>query len=69
MRKKWFGPKRFGIGVSPKSWEGWCVTALFLALSFGWAKYLHGTGPWLWMGQVMLLLLFGVVIFLTYARS
>ena len=25
--KRWFGPKLFGVGASPASWEGWLVTA------------------------------------------
>lgn len=32
MRKGWFGPKRIGWGVSPRSWEGWVVTAIFIAI-------------------------------------
>ena len=30
-RKAWFGPKRLGWGISPRSWEGWLATALCLA--------------------------------------
>ena len=26
--KLWFGPKRFGWGWSPVSWEGWLASAL-----------------------------------------
>lgn len=25
----WFGPKRWGWGWSPASWQGWVVTAVF----------------------------------------
>lgn len=36
MKKPWFGPKRFGVGISPVSWEGWicmlCFTLLLAAL-------------------------------------
>lgn len=28
MRKKWFGPKKFGYGYAPVSWEGWTVVLL-----------------------------------------
>jgi hypothetical protein len=31
MRPGWFGPKLIGWGVSPRSWEGWVVTVIFLA--------------------------------------
>jgi hypothetical protein len=26
MKPGWFGPKRFGIGVAPRSWQGWVVS-------------------------------------------
>lgn len=29
--KPWFGPKRFGWGWNPVSWEGWLVTVVFIA--------------------------------------
>ena len=30
-KKAWFGPRRFGWGWTPMSWEGWVVTAVVLA--------------------------------------
>ncbi len=24
--KPWFGPKRFGVGIGPASWQGWVLT-------------------------------------------
>lgn len=35
--KPWFGPKRIGWGISPKTWQGYVVTilgALILGLAF-----------------------------------
>lgn len=32
MRNGWFGPKAVGWGVSPRSWQGWVVTIVFIAL-------------------------------------
>ncbi len=32
--KVWFGPRRFGWGLSPVSVEGWVVTGVALLLSF-----------------------------------
>ncbi len=32
-RKPWFGPRRFGWGLSPVSTEGWLLTALAIAVS------------------------------------
>lgn len=34
-KKPWFGPKKFGYGWSPRSWEGWLVTAAAVAASIG----------------------------------
>jgi hypothetical protein len=28
MRKPWFGPRKFGVGLRPVSWEGWVGTLL-----------------------------------------
>ena len=28
----WFGPKRWGWGWSPASWQGWVVTVVFAAI-------------------------------------
>lgn len=30
MSKPWFGPRKFGFGATPISWEGW--TCVFLAV-------------------------------------
>jgi hypothetical protein len=49
---RWFGPKRIGFGVSPRSWQGWLASAIFVVVlvavrlikpeSFG---YPHWTRP------------------------
>jgi len=49
MRKGWFGPRRIGWGVSPRSWEGWVVTAIFIAILAASMRWLRpaleqGTG-------------------------
>ena len=30
-RKAWFGPRRFGWGWTPVSWEGWLTSLVFVA--------------------------------------
>jgi hypothetical protein len=30
MSKAWFGPKKFGFGFTPISWEGWACTFLIV---------------------------------------
>ena len=66
MKKGWFGPKEFGYGVSPKSWEGWAATVVFVLALVGWTRLLHDVHPWLWVGYATLALLFVGVIALTY---
>ena len=31
-KKAWFGPKKVGWGLSPKSWEGWLATLIFIVM-------------------------------------
>lgn len=31
----WFGRKRFGWGLGPRSWQGWLTTAVYAALMIG----------------------------------
>ena len=32
VRTPWFGDKRVGFGLSPRTWQGWGLTAGFAAL-------------------------------------
>ena len=41
MWKGWFGPNRIGWGVSPRTWQGWVVSAAviaFVAASMRWLR-------------------------------
>jgi hypothetical protein len=31
----WFGPKRFGWGFGPRTWEGWLVSLVYIAMLAG----------------------------------
>jgi hypothetical protein len=35
MSKPWFGPKKFGVGLTPVSWEGWVCTLLIVVVVTG----------------------------------
>ncbi|MBI1377063.1 MAG: hypothetical protein GC157_06235 [Frankiales bacterium] len=60
-RTAWFGPKRVvGWGWSPRSWQGWAVTAVFLAALVPLAVVPHR--PW---AGVALLAVYLVVIAVT----
>jgi hypothetical protein len=32
-RRPWFGPKRFGNGYGPQTWQGWLLLAVLVALA------------------------------------
>jgi len=49
----WFRKKRIGFGFTPTSWQGWLVTALFVAAVYGASRVMrswegpHRTTPFL----------------------
>ena len=69
MRNPWFGPKRFGIGVSPKSWQGWISTLVFILAFVGMHRVFSTDTIWLWIGRLGVAILFGAVIYVTYERD
>jgi hypothetical protein len=30
-KKPWFGPKRFGWGLGPQTWQGWLLVGVVVA--------------------------------------
>lgn len=40
MAHYWFKPKRFGFGATPSSWQGWALTAIFVAAVMGLSAWL-----------------------------
>lgn len=32
MQHYWFKPKRYGLGAAPSSWQGWALTATYVAI-------------------------------------
>ena len=62
MKKPWFGAKRYGYGLSPVSWEGWAVTAVWVAAMAGCARLLAPYGRGWTLGALMLALLVYLVI-------
>lgn len=42
MSKPWFGSKTYGIGIGPKSLEGWIATSVYVAAILT----LSGAGRW-----------------------
>ena len=56
-RRYWFGAKRFGWGWGlPRTWEGWAVLAIFVALMIvGTLIFPPNTQPGYYAGYVALL--------------
>jgi hypothetical protein len=46
-QRPWFGPKRFGWGYRPQTWQGWLVTALSVVAVVVAATVAKGS-PWLY---------------------
>ncbi len=40
----WFKPKRYGYGATPTTWQGWALTAGFVAVIFGLVAATVGFG-------------------------
>lgn len=61
MNKPWFGAKTYGIGVGPKSVEGWIATLVYAAVMMGGNAIGRrlGAEPWmLGVGGLVLTLAF-----------
>ena len=43
--RPWFGPKRYGWGFTPISWQGWVLTGAYVAAVFVLAITLATTQP------------------------
>lgn len=59
----WFGPKRVGWGLSPKTWQGWLVLGVFLAGFVISLSVWHEV-----VAAIACLAALGVVMFLTSDR-
>lgn len=68
MKRGWFGPKVFGWGASPASWEGWLATAVFVAAMIG-VGLLFEHRSWGWAPPFGILAVYLVVVVLTYRRD
>jgi hypothetical protein len=49
-KQPWFGPKRFGFGYGPRTWQGYLVTAILAGATIliaTVAKHHHSSLSWL----------------------
>ena len=51
-KQPWFGPKRFGYGYGPRTWQGVAVTAVLLAFAILVATVTKGHMPGMLIGII-----------------
>jgi len=68
MKRVWFGPKRFGWGASPASWEGWAATGVFIVAMLSTGNLLRDMA-WVWALMLAEIAVFVVVVILTYDKN
>ncbi len=42
VKTPWFGPRRFGWGWTPLTWQGWAVSGVFLVAIVVCGEFIHG---------------------------
>ena len=63
--RPWFAPKKYGLGFTPVSWQGWVLTGAYVAAVFVLATTLAETQPWIfWTLLVLATVVFFLVAFL-----
>jgi hypothetical protein len=64
--RPWFGPRRYGWGLTPISWQGWVLTGAYVAAVFVLAITLSAPQPWIfWTLLVLATVAYFLVAFLT----
>jgi hypothetical protein len=65
----WFGPKTHGVGLSPKTWQGWSVVIVYAILMIGLTKWRY-LPLWPKIGSLAIMtVVLGLVVRLTYRRQ
>ena len=52
--RPWFGPRRYGWGLKPASWQGWVLTRVHVAAVFALAITLATPQPWVFWTLLVL---------------
>jgi hypothetical protein len=66
MKRGWFGPKVFGWGASPASWQGWVATGVFVLAMGATGLVQPGDSLAAWIARGVVLAVFLGVIAVTY---
>src|SRR5690606_33029779 len=62
----WFGPKLYGWGISPRTWQGWLVVALYIlsvALIVKSASFSHSAKSVLIIAATLCLVVLAIVTY------
>jgi hypothetical protein len=51
-RQPWFGPRQFGFGYGPRTWQGYLLTALAVGFVIAMAAITGGHSPWMILGII-----------------
>ncbi len=67
-KRYWFGPKRIGFGVSPRSWQGWLVLAVYVLVvaALGLLRPPDTNGVAFWSSVAGITLVVAVIAGITY---
>jgi len=52
--RPWFGPRRYGWGLTPVSWQGWLLTGAYVVAVFVLAITLSTPQPWIFWTLLVL---------------
>lgn len=67
MKRGWFGPKVFGWGASPASWEGWLATFVMILAMVGAGLIIDpADGAFAWSARGLIIAVYLAVVAFTY---
>ncbi len=66
MPKGWFGPKKIGHGIGPRSWQGWLATLLFVAILLASLPLVPSLASYFGVPRPLLTGLTGIVVLGAY---
>ena len=69
MKRGWFGPKLFGWGASPASWQGWVATLVFVVAMGVTGLLFPGDTAVAWTARGVVIAAYLAVVALTWSSK
>ena len=70
MKRGWFGPKGFGWGAAPASWQGWATTVVMVIAMVGAGMLISPSdSAAAWIARGVIAAAYLAVVVLTYSRD